>query len=318
MDVYKQFFRSYPVSQLDASESKRQAANFGGKIYLPASALGRLTMIRISYPMLFELRAGKSSSNPRTTYAGVLEFIAPEGRVYLPDWMMIALKLKPGALLEVRSTSLELGRFVKIEPQSADFLEISDPKAVLENSLRNFSALHVNDVFQISYNSQTYGIKVLDVKPETDKQAICCVETDLEVDFAPPVGYEEEQAAKRARVGSNPPNSAAQPTSGLGGIGASLSTGNTALSKAYVEQVQSQSRQAAQGIRLSGKEVKVDVSPVDSSIYSNRDAPALELPQGQLFFGFPVVPVAAEESKTEDPFGSSGGRALRDKDKRKR
>lgn len=318
MDVYKQFFRSYPVSQLDASQSKRQAANFGGKIYLPASALGRLTMIRISYPMLFELRAGKASSNLRTTYAGVLEFIAPEGRVYLPDWMMSMLKLKAGGLLEVRSTSLELGKFVKIEPQSTDFLEITDPKAVLENSLRNFSALHVNDVFQISYNDQIYGIKVLEVKPETDKQAICCVETDLEVDFAPPVGYEEQdQSAKRVRVGSDSGGF------GNGSGGASLGgalpkPGNTSVSKAYVDQVQAKDVQSSQGFRLSGKEVKVEVSPVDASIYSNRDAPALVLPEGQLFFGFPVVPVTAEETEKEDPFASVGGRALREKDKRKR
>ena len=41
--------------------------------------------------------------------------------------------------------------YAKFEPQSADFLEISDPRAVLEYSLRQFNCLTSGDVFAISY-----------------------------------------------------------------------------------------------------------------------------------------------------------------------
>ncbi len=104
---------------------------------------------------------------------------------------MQTLLLEPGDLLQIKSTDLPSGQFVKLQAQSTSFLDISDPKAVLENAFRNFSCLTRGDIFTFSYNDQTYEMAVLETKPETDKNAIGVLETDLEVDFAPPVGYEE-------------------------------------------------------------------------------------------------------------------------------
>jgi ubiquitin fusion degradation protein 1 len=50
---------------------------------MPPSALEKLTRLEIAYPMLFELINGRQQ---KVTHAGVLEFIAEEGRVYLPYW----------------------------------------------------------------------------------------------------------------------------------------------------------------------------------------------------------------------------------------
>lgn len=62
----------------------------------------------------------------------------------------------------------------------------------LENALRNFSTLTLGDTIQINYNDKVYEIMVLNVKPHFEEHAgISIVETDLEVDFAPPVGYVE-------------------------------------------------------------------------------------------------------------------------------
>lgn len=43
-----------------------------------------LARLNISYPMLFKLINGDRNAH---THAGVLEFIAEEGRVYLPHWV---------------------------------------------------------------------------------------------------------------------------------------------------------------------------------------------------------------------------------------
>lgn len=70
----------------------------------------------------------------------------------------------------------------------------------LEKALRNFSTLTVGDMVQINYNNKVYEIQVLDVKPHfEDHQGISIVETDLEVDFAPPVGYVEPSGQKPAQ-----------------------------------------------------------------------------------------------------------------------
>jgi hypothetical protein len=48
----------------------------------------------------------------------------------LGNKMMMTLLMEPGQLVHVKSTSLPLGSFVKLQPQSVDFLDITDPKAV--------------------------------------------------------------------------------------------------------------------------------------------------------------------------------------------
>ena len=76
-------FRCYPVNMLPGPD--RPHAAYGGKIFLPPSALEKLTRLHIEYPMLFELINGAVGG--KVTHAGVLEFIAEEGKVYLPQWV---------------------------------------------------------------------------------------------------------------------------------------------------------------------------------------------------------------------------------------
>lgn len=86
-------------------------------------------------------------------------------------------------------------RYVKIQPQSPDFLDITDPRAVLEHTLRQFTTLTLNDRIPIYYNNKVYELLVVAVSPDqAGKRAISVVETDLQVDFETPVGYEAPKA----------------------------------------------------------------------------------------------------------------------------
>jgi ubiquitin fusion degradation protein 1 len=80
---FDEYFRCYPIAMLPGPE--REDANHGGKVFLPPSALDKLTRLHITYPMLFELINGKEDG--KKTHAGVLEFIAEEGKIYLPFWV---------------------------------------------------------------------------------------------------------------------------------------------------------------------------------------------------------------------------------------
>lgn len=110
---------------------------------------------------------------------------------------MNTLLVTEGQLITVTSTSLPLGRFVKIQPQSTDFLDISDPKAVLEQAFRNFSTLTVGDIITIAYNDKRFEILVMEARPDS---GISIIETDLEVDFAAPLGYIEPLDSRVAKV----------------------------------------------------------------------------------------------------------------------
>ncbi|GMI19635.1 hypothetical protein TrRE_jg820, partial [Triparma retinervis] len=164
----------------------------GDKIILPPSALDSLSRMMVEYPMLFNLT---NASENRSTHVGVLEFSAPEGSCYVPFWIMQNLLLQEGALLTVTNVSLPKATFVKLQPQHVDFLSISNPRAVLEHALRNYSCVTKGDVICIPYNSRNYYLQLNDVKP---KDAACIIETDCNVDFDPPVGYVEPDYKKIA------------------------------------------------------------------------------------------------------------------------
>lgn len=137
--------------------------------------------------MLFQVENRREG---RTTHCGVLEFIAEEGMAYLPYWMMQNLLLQEGDVITLRSATLPKGTFVKLQPHSKDFLDISNPRAVLETTLRNFSCLSVGDTIPIHYNNKTFYIDIIEAKPEA---AISVIETDCNVDFAPPLDYVEPE-----------------------------------------------------------------------------------------------------------------------------
>ena len=146
---FKTQYKCYSVSMLPGNE--RNDLEHGGKIIMPPSALDQLTRLNIAYPMLFKLTNAQAN---RTTHCGVLEFVADEGKVYIPYWMMQNLALDQGGLITIESASLPVATFAKFQPQSVDFLDLTNPKAVLESRLRYFACLSTGDVIAIVYNNK--------------------------------------------------------------------------------------------------------------------------------------------------------------------
>nr|KAG5686805.1 hypothetical protein BaRGS_013125 [Batillaria attramentaria] len=129
--------------------------------------------------MLFKLT---NKQTRRETHCGVLEFVADEGRIYIPYWMMRNLLLDEGGLVQVENVSLSVATFAKFQPQSPDFLDITNPKAVLENALRNFACLSQGDVVAIKYNDKVYELCVLETKPGKAVSIIECDMNPMETD----------------------------------------------------------------------------------------------------------------------------------------
>lgn len=175
-------YRAFPVAFID----KPQVED-GDKVILPPSALDRLASLHIEYPMLFKI---ENRATGRSTHCGVLEFVAEEGQVFMPHWMMQNLLLQVGDLVKFRNVSLPKGTYVKLQPVTSDFLDISNPKAVLERALRSYSCLTAGDCFVVNYNNRKYEIEVKETKPDA---AISVIETDCQVDFEAPKDYKEPE-----------------------------------------------------------------------------------------------------------------------------
>lgn len=326
---FDEYYRCYPVAMLPGPD--RENVNYGGKVILPPSALDKLTRLHISYPMMFELVNG---AHDTLTHAGVLEFIAEEGKIYVPFWLMQVLRVEAGDLLQVKSTDLPSGSYIKLQAQSTSFLDISDPKAVLENVLRNYSCLTKGDVFTFSYNDQTFDMAVLETKPSSPKNAIVVLETDLEVDFATPIGYEEE-AARRPSGTSTPASGRSGPTAGnlpAGGMlhphgtmaqainyadiapsGAHAAAGARAVSSNFAtggHKLSARSKASRNptpqastpvaGASTNPRAPQQQTAAARSTRRTNGPQP-LRLPPGKLFFGYEIKPVEKKEAEPEDP-----------------
>jgi ubiquitin fusion degradation protein 1 len=258
--------------------------------------------------------------------------------------MMQTLQLDVGDMIQIKTTSLELAKLVKLQPQSVKFLDVSDPRAVLENAFRNFAAVTKGDIFAFEYNGEMYEMAVLDVKPETPKMGVSMIETDVSVDFAPPVGYVEPSAQKpasRAGSGTSTPRS----VRGGGGLpaGGLLHSQGTmaqainydAIAPGAVNRAAAAGHFAGEGNRLapSKKGSKTatpaakPATPVPAETAPGAAAPVptrrrngpmpLRLGPNRLFFGYEITPVKtaadkeAELQAARQPHFAGQGQTLR-------
>ena len=124
--------------------------------------------------------------------------------------MMHNLLLDEGEILNIESMSLPVATYARFQPQSEDFLDITNPKAVLENGLRSFACLTTGDIVAIKYNARIYEMCVLKTEPGP---AVSIIECDMNVEFAPPVGYKEPvRPVKKEDQELNPDELMPEPT----------------------------------------------------------------------------------------------------------
>ncbi|KII70381.1 Ubiquitin fusion degradation protein 1 [Thelohanellus kitauei] len=181
MDIFEDFLEVFPHSihprrrfyakfrvRSVASLGNKEHLETGGRILMPPSSVQALSELYIANPWIFCLTNPK---NGLRTHCGVLEFTADEGR------FMTNLQLLAGQIVELYSVSLPDARFAKFQPQSVDFLNITNPRAILEKALRSYACLTVGDIISISYGEKE--------------------DLNSEVDFEPPVGYVEETPITR-------------------------------------------------------------------------------------------------------------------------
>lgn len=128
----------------------------------------------------------------KTVYVGVLEFVAPEHTIVLPFWLFSELGLNEGEMIRLGIADfLPKANFAKIRPHKTEFIELPDPRAILEIHLRNFVCLTKNETITLNFMNKDYQIDILELKPENQYNTGIIIDTDLFLDFAPPLDYVE-------------------------------------------------------------------------------------------------------------------------------
>ncbi|EPR79719.1 Ubiquitin fusion degradation protein 1 [Spraguea lophii 42_110] len=171
--------------------------NFGGKIILPQIVIEDLVAAQITPPYTFEL---SHSGGEFKSCCGVIEFTSNMDTVILPSWLYHQLNITDLTVLTVKYKIFCKGTFVRFLPHSTSFLEIESPKSELENSLRNYQVLTIGDEIYCNFEEHE-PIRFTVTEMDRGLSSIYIVDTDLSVDFLPPLGYEEkverEKSAKR-------------------------------------------------------------------------------------------------------------------------
>lgn len=246
---------------------------------------------------------------------------------------MKRLNLNEGDGIRLYGTRLPKGKFVKLQPQSVTFLELSDPKAVLEQAMRAYTVISPGDIIEIHYNMMTFELLVMEVQP--DAAGISVLNTDLEVDFAAPVGYVEPERkpaapapTMKSKLNINIGETQDVDARGSGASTPAMKAGTTTPAGAAggSEAAKPQPFEAFKGLghSLAGKRVRgkgISAKPVqplegDSKIWKGSNVPkivtadtqigsrqvpaALNLPEGTLFFGYAFKPPKSEDNKEED------------------
>lgn len=231
---------------------------------------------------------------------------------------MRRLQLTEGDPIRIHGARLPKGKFVKLQPQHVNFLELSDPKAVLEQALRNFACLSVGDIIEIAHNAINFEFLIMEAQPSPE--GINVIDTDLEVDFAPPVGYVEPTPQPRkptatmaSKLGIQVDSTQQVDASGSGratptGDAGGAATGYSAFTG---------SGNSLAGKRVKGKGLNKKIEEVEEgslirrtdmprvvtndTVVGSRQVPAaLDLPHGHLFFGFNVLTPAQAQAKVDD------------------
>ena len=98
---------------------------------------------------------------------------------------------------------------IKLQPHQTKFIQIENPKAILEYQLRNFTCLHEGDTISIQVFNYTFQIDILEINPKNQYNAVCIIDADVNVDFAAPLDYVQpefvprrEQTKSEAKIGS--------------------------------------------------------------------------------------------------------------------
>lgn len=164
----------------------------GNKILLPPRILEQITDDHhgnMPYPLCFSISTLRTK---KTVYVGVLEFMAPDDSVVMPFWLFSELKLNEGEMVRLGLVEyLPKANFAKLRPHKTEFIDLPDPRAVLEFHLSNFTCLTKNETITVTHEGKPFQLDILDLKPENQYNAAIIIDTDLNIDFAPPLDYVE-------------------------------------------------------------------------------------------------------------------------------
>jgi len=154
------------------------------KIFLPESMLYKYE--KEQFPLYFKLTQPEYGVS---TVCGVEEFTGPPGCFVVPHRIMEHLLICDGQNIDVQLCHPLKGSYIKLKPRKTAFIELSNPKAVLERFMsKDYPVISVGDTLSINHLDTIYHIDVVECQPGN---SINILNTDVNLDFDTPADYVE-------------------------------------------------------------------------------------------------------------------------------
>ena len=119
----------------------------------------------------------------------VQEFTASPGICHIPYHIMEELAITEGETVEIEKVSPPKGTYVKLRPQETAFIELSNPKSILEKIMcQDYPVITEGQRLSINYKDlgKIFSIDILKTQPE---EVVSIIDTDLNVEFGEPADY---------------------------------------------------------------------------------------------------------------------------------
>ena len=161
---------------------------YSNKILLPEETLRSLMKKKYNPPFFFKI---ENIDMKYGQVCGVQEFSAPPGVVHLPYHIMESIGISEGQHVEIKLASPVKGTYIKIQPHTTSFINLSNPKSLLEKVLsEKYPVLTEGHTITIEYLKKVFYVDIVKTEPAP---VIDILNVNLNVDFDKPFDYQQTQ-----------------------------------------------------------------------------------------------------------------------------
>ena len=164
---------------------------YSNKILLPEETLRSLMKKKYNPPFFFKI---ENIDMKYGQVCGVQEFSAPPGVVHLPYHIMESIGISEGQHVEIKLASPVKGTYIKIQPHTTSFINLSNPKALLEKVLsEKYPVVTEGHTIAIEYLKKVFYVDIVKTEPAP---VIDILNVNLNVDFDKPFDYQEPNTSQ--------------------------------------------------------------------------------------------------------------------------
>ena len=181
------FKQDLPCFSFMCSAQDLTKLNHSNKILLPPSILHTLNENEDLENVLFFKISNKELNFG--IVCGVQEFSSPPGICHVPYHIMEHIGIKEGQEVEIEKVNLDQGTYIKLRPHKTAFINLSNPKEILEQIMSiDYPVVSQGQTIEIYYEEIKYLIDIVETKPDG---SISIINTDINIDFEEPLDYVE-------------------------------------------------------------------------------------------------------------------------------